>query len=177
MGGGLAQVHWVLSATRKNGEPIPDYVRRTWEWYAKRARVSRWAHQTLEFANLLIASAIPATLALGMPQAIAAVLGACIVLCGGLRQIFDWHDNWIRFAQVKAEIEQQVARFGTGLAPYSRSETADRALVAAVNDIVQADLAGWADRTRPAAATGGGATGCVTPVRRSGCGTGCATRV
>ncbi|WP_433796263.1 DUF4231 domain-containing protein [Actinoplanes sp. CA-252034] len=138
----------MLTTTRKNGEPIPDYVRRTWDWYARRARASRWAHHGLELVNLLMASAIPATLALGLPPAIAAVLGAGVVLCGGLRQIFDWHQNWIRFAQVRSEIEQQVARFGAGLVPYARAEAADRALVASVNDIVQADLAGWAVRTR-----------------------------
>jgi hypothetical protein len=102
----------------------------------------------LELVNLLLAAAIPATLALGASAAIPALLGAGVVVCGGLRQIFDWHANWIRFAQVRSEIERQVALFGAGLPPYSRSENAARVLVATVNEIDQADLAGWAARSR-----------------------------
>jgi hypothetical protein len=141
----------VLSTTRRNGEAVPDYVTRTWRWYAGRARISRWAHHTLELVNLLLAAAIPATLALGAPAAVPALFGAGVVVCGGLRQIFDWHPNWIRFTQVKSEIERQVALFGAALPPYVRSEHAARTLVAAINETIQADLAGWAirSRTRP----------------------------
>lgn len=145
---GVLRNDWIGSAHGPADAGVPAFVSSEWRWYAAEARRSKISFQTLELAGVLAAAAIPTAVALGAGGAVSAVLGGCLVLIAGMRQVFDWHENWIRFARVSRWIEREVALFCAGLEPYQDPDQAVSRLVRAVSEIVRTDIEQWEKRRR-----------------------------
>lgn len=126
----------------------------SYEWYKHHAIRCRRGHRITETATLVIAAAIPASAALLNNDArIPAVLGAVIVILSGLRSVFHWQDNYLRFSGARKAIEGQRRLYHTGSAPYDDPATRNKILAAEVSRIEQEEMAGWikvaAERPKP----------------------------
>ena len=86
----------------------------------------------------------------------AAIIGAVLVIVSGLRSIFHWHDNYLRYSQAREAIDAQRRRYDVGAAPYDDPATRERLLVEAITAIEQDEMSGWIKLTsdhRPRSAT------------------------
>lgn len=115
----------------------------SYEWYQYAAIRSRRAYRISETAILVISAAIPASAAIQNDARLSAVLGAVIVILSGLRTVFHWHDNYLRFNGAREAIEAQRRLYHTGAKPYDNPATRDQILAAEVSRIEQEEMAGW----------------------------------
>ncbi len=126
----------------------------SYEWYQDAAIRCRRAYRISETAILIISAAIPASAAIIQNDArLAAVLGAIVVILSGLRSVFHWQDNYLRFSGAREAIEAQRRLYHTGAPPYDDPATRDQVLAAEVSRIEQEEMAGWvkvaAERPKP----------------------------
>jgi hypothetical protein len=145
---GVRRNDWVASTCGPGDVEVPVFVSSEWRWYAAEARRSRISYQALELTGVLAAAAIPTAVALGAGGAVSAILGGCLVLIAGMRQTFDWHENWIRFARVSRGIEREMALYCAGVEPYQDPKESTTSLVRAVSEIVRMDIEQWEARRR-----------------------------
>ncbi|WP_213454862.1 DUF4231 domain-containing protein [Rhizomonospora bruguierae] len=130
------------------------------DWYARQAGRARLGHRVTELGVIVLGAAVPLAAALRLGGAVAAVLGAGIVVLTGIRGLYQWHENWLAFTRVRLALETELALFAVGAAPY---DGPDRAvlLVRAAEAVKSADTKQWGSRRRAAAGLaptdGGGA--------------------
>lgn len=126
----------------------------SFEWYRKAAINSRRYYRVAETMLLVVSAAIPATAAI-IPgnSVILAILGSVVVVLSGLRAVFHWQDNYLRFSGAREAVEAERRLYFTCAKPYEDPITKDQFLAAAVSRIEQAEMAGWikvaAERPKP----------------------------
>lgn len=126
----------------------------SYEWYKAHAIRSRRAYRISETSVLIISAAIPATAAAVPHNALVpAILGAVVVVISGLRAVFHWQDNYLRFSGAREAVEAERRLYWTGAEPYGNAATRDQVLAAAVSRIEQEEMGGWikvaAERPKP----------------------------
>jgi hypothetical protein len=116
----------------------------SYDWYQVHAIGARRLYKLSESALLLLAAAIPVAAAIAPGNAVApAVLGGMVVVLTGLRSVFHWQENYLRFSGAREAVEAQRRLYVTRSAPYDDPTTRDRTLVASVSRIEQEELGGW----------------------------------
>lgn len=74
---------------------------------------------------------------------IPAVLGAGLVILTGLRNVYHWHDNYVRFSRAREAVNAEIRMYLTGSTPYDSPAKRDQILVAAVTRIEQQEMGQW----------------------------------
>ncbi|MEU0090928.1 DUF4231 domain-containing protein [Kribbella sp. NPDC006257] len=116
----------------------------SYRWYRDRAIACRRGYQIQERVTLVVAAAIPASAVLTHNDArIPAILGALVVILPGLRAIFHWQENYLRFSGAREAVKTQRRLYETGAAPYDDPTTRDRELTREITRIEQEEAAGW----------------------------------
>jgi hypothetical protein len=123
-------------------------------WYQKAATRARTAYRISEIVILVTAAAVPVSAVISPGNAIApGVLGGVVVVASGLRSIFHWQDNYLRFSGAREAVEAERRRYRTASPPYEDPSTRDQILAAAVTRIEQDEMSGWvkvaAERPKP----------------------------
>jgi len=129
----------------------------SYEWYRTHAIRSRKAYRISETAILLITAAIPAAAAVAphstITPAVLGVVGAVAVILSGLRAVFHWQDNYLRFSGAREAVEAERRLYYTGAKPYEDPVTRDQILAASISRIEQEEMGGWikiaAERPKP----------------------------
>jgi Protein of unknown function (DUF4231) len=113
-------------------------------WYAKNASLSRRRHYVLEVALLIVGASVPvAALALPGNGVPAAILGGVVVVFTGLRQVFHWHDNYVRFIEAWQALKHERRKYNVFEPPYDDPTTRDRMLIDVMNSIERQETRGW----------------------------------
>jgi Protein of unknown function (DUF4231) len=77
------------------------------------------------------------------------VLGAVVVALTGLRAIFHWRDNWMRFSLASNAIRAEVRLYELGADPYSDAASRDALLVRNINTVEHSETSGWMSLAGP----------------------------
>lgn len=113
-------------------------------WYARYAARARERFRILEIALLVVGASISvAALAWPGNGVPAAVLGGVVVVLTGLRQIFHWQENYVRFTSACQELKQARRRYEIGEPPYDDPALRDRKLMEVVNTVEAQETQGW----------------------------------
>lgn len=116
----------------------------SYQWYQGAAIRSRRFHRLSETVLLVVSAAIPASAAIAPGNSvIPAVLGSLVVVLAGLRAIFHWQDNYLRFSGAREAIEGERRLYITQAPPYDHPATRDQTLAAMVSKIERDEMAGW----------------------------------
>jgi hypothetical protein len=116
----------------------------SYNWYKIAAIRSRRLYKTLEVGVLVISAAIPTSAVLFADNAsIPAVLGAVVVVLTGLRSIYHWQENYVRFSQAREAVDGERRGYRTSARPYNDTATRDQELAGAVSRIEQEEMRGW----------------------------------
>jgi hypothetical protein len=128
----------------------PGLAQAAYDWYQVHANRARVLHWTSEVTVLVVAAAIPVAAVISPDDALApAILGAVLVVLTGLRTIFHWHENYIRFAASRERIKAEQRAYRVRAAPYDDLFTRDQVLVAAISRIEGEDLGEWVEIASP----------------------------
>lgn len=137
----MADTPEALSA---NSEYALSIANGSYNWYVTAAIRSRRMYRLSEILVLVLSAAIPAAAAIAPHDAIVpAILGAIVVVLSGLRAVFHWHDNYLRFSRAREAVEAERRLYHTGAKPYDDPAARDQALVVAISKIEQTEMGGW----------------------------------
>ena len=71
------------------------------------------------------------------------MLGGIVVVLTGLRQVFRWPENYVRFTWACQTLKQERRRYDVGEAPYDDPALRDRRLMEVVNSVEAKETQGW----------------------------------
>ena len=111
-------------------------------WYRSHAVSAGMRFKLLEIALLVAAALIPVTTVV-TERWVTALLGAVVVVLTGLRSIFTWQEDWLRFTEAWQQLEFARTRYVHGLQPYDDPATRDALLVQRVQEIQASETRGW----------------------------------
>ncbi len=116
----------------------------SFEWYRTRSIRSRRLYKSTEVSLIIAAALVPLSVVL-VPKRpeVAALLGAFIVVTSGLKAIFRWHENYLRYSEAREVIEGERRAYHTMSEPYDDLSTRDQLLVRAVTKIEQGEMRVW----------------------------------
>jgi hypothetical protein len=116
----------------------------SYDWYRLHAIRSRRSYRLSEILFLLFSTAIPVSAVLLPGTAIIpAILGAALVLLTGLRSLFHWHENYVRFSRAREAVNAERRMYLTKAEPYHDSLNRDQILVATITRIEQQEMGQW----------------------------------
>lgn len=116
----------------------------SYDWYKAHAIRSRFSYKLTETLLLVVAAAIPTSASvIGDTPAVPAILGAAVVVLTGLRSIFHWQDNYLRYSAAREAIEAERRLYTTRASPYDDDATREQLLAATVSRIEQEEMRGW----------------------------------
>jgi len=117
------------------------------EWYDRKStEAKRWYHR-LKVTQILVAAAIPVTVAANADQLAAAVLGASIVVFEGFQQLFQFHGNWTTYRSTCEALKHERYLFEARGGPYSGKNPEAR-LAERVEGLVSQEHAAWTTTQR-----------------------------
>lgn len=137
-----------MTNEERSNEPADDYALRiadgSYEWYRSHAIRSRQHYKCTETLIVLASAAIPVSGLVGVGGAvIPSLIGAAVFVLVGLRSIFHWHENYLRFSQAREAIEAERRSFHTSTDPYADISTRAQILVGAISRIEQEEMGTW----------------------------------
>jgi low affinity Fe/Cu permease len=112
-------------------------------WYERSsARCKRAFHQ-LKLVEIVVAAAIPASVALGASAAVAGSLGAVIVVLEGAQQLFQFQQNWTGYRATAEALKHERFLFLAQAGPYRDAPDRERLLAERVEAQVSTEHAAW----------------------------------
>ncbi|WP_197523414.1 DUF4231 domain-containing protein [Actinokineospora pegani] len=116
----------------------------SYNWYLIRSIRTRRSHRLAEIVLLFLSASIPASVVI-IPEWpwIPAVTGVGIVMLSGLKSIFNWHENYLRFSRARESIEAERRLFKMSLPPYDNPISKEGELVQAITRIEQEEMSSW----------------------------------
>lgn len=113
-------------------------------WYRTAAIRARRLYRLAEIAVIVVSALVPLS-AVTLPgnTIVPAVLGSAVVVITGLRSVFHWHENYLRFSRAREAVEAERRRFRTGARPYDDRGSREAALVEAITRIEQEEMGQW----------------------------------
>ncbi|MFJ7077066.1 DUF4231 domain-containing protein [Streptomyces sp. NPDC098781] len=141
---------------RSGGSPDtePGYAMRvadgSYAWYRDAAVRARRYFRMTETLLLLVSAAIPVSAVVSSRNALVpAVLGGVVVVITGLRSVFHWQDDYLRFSEAREAVEAERRLYYTGAEPYADATTRDQALATRVTRIEQREMGTWVQVASP----------------------------
>jgi hypothetical protein len=116
----------------------------SYDWYVLASKRSRRAYRRCEGVTMTLSTAIPLAAAF-LPHAtlLTALLGSCLMVTAGLRAMFHWQENYLRFSHARESVEGQRRLYRVGAEPYQDPATRDQRLVVAVTQIERDEMRRW----------------------------------
>jgi hypothetical protein len=123
------------------GDPL-EMLDAQYVWYRSRAARAGKLYKALEVALLVFAALVPVS-AVVTESWVTALLGAIVVVLTGLRSIFSWHDDWLRFTEAWQQLAFARMLYVNEMPPYADPATRTASLVSRVQEIQAAETRGW----------------------------------
>jgi hypothetical protein len=101
-------------------------------------------HRIGEISLIAVSAGVPASTAIfpGMVM-LPAILGTAAVLITGIRSVFHWGENYLRFSQAREEVEGERRLYQVKAEPYANDDTRDQVLAAAITRIERDEMGRW----------------------------------
>ena len=119
-----------------------EILERQYAWYRAHAVSAGMRYKVLEIAQLMAAALVPVSTVVS-DRWVTALLGAVVVVLTGLRSIFTWQDDWMRFTEAWQQLQFARTRYVHGLPPYDDPDTRDATLVQRVQEVQASESRGW----------------------------------
>ena len=118
----------------------------SYNWYRTAAIRSRRMHRIVEFLIILASASIP-IVALSVPDSslLTAIFGGAIAVLAGLRAIFHWSENYVRFSTAREAVEAERRLYITKGAKYADPATRAYTLASAVTAIERGEIGRWVE--------------------------------
>ncbi|WP_406412840.1 DUF4231 domain-containing protein [Streptomyces sp. NBC_01614] len=123
---------------------------RSYDWYHNAAIRARRNFRLTETLLLLVSASIPVSAVISPGTAVVpAILGGVVVVITGLRSVFHWQDDYLRFSEAREAVEAERRLYYTGAEPYAAPDTRDQMLATNVTRIEQREMGTWIQLASP----------------------------
>ncbi len=112
-------------------------------WYQRHAGYSRVWYLTVKVVQLVLAAGVPVAVVVGAATWLTASLGATIVVLEGAQQLFQWHDNWLRYRITATSIASQQSLYTARAGDYASGDPVPL-LVERIEALAASETASWA---------------------------------
>jgi hypothetical protein len=144
------------------GPPAPDRtavvearVEAQYNWYNDHANAARIWYYVIKLIQLVLAAGVPVAASVHAPIALTGSLGAAIVVLEGAQQLFQWHDNWIRYRTTAAGLAKERSLYAARAGDYASAADPSAQLAARVETLSSAETASWAQASQLASSPPG----------------------
>jgi hypothetical protein len=117
---------------------LRPYVEAQRRFYERTAASARWGYLVTETVALVSAAAVPVAAAANAPLWVPAVFGAVAAITTGLRQVFEYRQNWILRSVALVTIDARIAAYRAKSDP-----EVTQALIDEVAGIAMAETDRW----------------------------------
>jgi len=115
-----------------------------YHWYKSAAIRARRLYRATEISTIVVSALVPmSAVTLQDNVVVPAILGSIVVIITGLRSIFHWHENYLRFSHAREAVEAERRKYRVGAPPYADHGTRDATLVEEVTRIEQDEMGRW----------------------------------
>lgn len=125
-----------------------DVLNTSMDYYTRQAQQAKVFYFASESLLLVAGASIPVTAAFTSSRGVPAVLGGVVVVLTGLRVVFQWRENWLRFSAACGQLETARQLYAQRTDRYA-AEDRDVELVREVRAIETAETQGWVRARTP----------------------------
>jgi hypothetical protein len=134
----------------KDGSSAMYVADGSYNWYKRAAIRSRRCFRASEVVTIAASASIPiCAVVFSEATVIAAILGGVVIISTGLRTLFHWQENYLRYSRAREAVEAERRRYKFGSKPYDSPNERDGRLVEAVTRIEQEEMGQWLQIANP----------------------------
>jgi Protein of unknown function (DUF4231) len=127
-------------------------------WYDTRSQANQRQFKWLKVAQMGSAGAVPVVAAIGTPAAVAAALGALVVLLEGFQQLNQYQQNWITYRSTCEALKHEKYLYLAKAGPYGAAVDARALLAERIEGLISQEHAKWISAREEAAVAATGRT-------------------
>jgi len=125
-------------------------------WYDAKSGENQRRFKVLKGIQLIAAAVIPVAATFGAHPAVAAALGALIVVVEGFQQLNQYQQNWTLYRSNAEALKHEKFLFLARAGPYANSENGVALLADRIEGLISQEHAKWVSGRRGTEATGHG---------------------
>ena len=127
-------------------------------WYDTKSQANQRQFKWLKVAQMGSAGAVPVVAAVGTPAAVAAALGALVVLLEGFQQLNQYQQNWITYRSTCEALKHEKYLYLAKAGPYGAAVDARALLAERIEGLISQEHAKWISAREEAAVAASGRT-------------------
>jgi Protein of unknown function (DUF4231) len=139
-----------VNETHPTLERLDDQIR----WYDEKSAQNQRRFKLLKGFQLLAAAAIPVVATVDVTAAVAAALGAGVVVVEGFLQLNQYQQNWISYRSTCEALKHEKYLFLGGAGPYAGATHGLTLLADRIEGLVSQEHAKWASTREEAVRAG-----------------------
>jgi len=112
-------------------------------WYDQHATRARIGYWVIKIIQLILGAAVPVVAGLHAPAAVTGSLGALIVVLEGIQQLFQFHENWIRYRLSATSVAREKSMYDARVGDYASGQPV-ALLALRIENIASSEAAAWA---------------------------------
>jgi hypothetical protein len=120
-------------------------------WYDLKSQANQRRFKWVKAGQMISAAAIPVAAALGAPGAVAAVLGALVVVMEGFLQLNQYQQNWITYRSTAEALKHEKYLYLGHAGPYGGAVDPRALLAERIEGLISQEHAKWISAREEAA--------------------------
>jgi Protein of unknown function (DUF4231) len=112
-------------------------------WYDQHANRARIGYWVIKIIQLILGAAVPVVAGLHAPAAVTGSLGALIVVLEGIQQLFQFHENWIRYRLSATSVAREKSMYDARVGDYATGRPV-ALLALRIENIASTEATAWA---------------------------------
>ena len=120
-------------------------------WYADSSEANQRRFKFFKGAQLLSAAAIPVVATIGLNAAVAAALGALVVVLEGFQQLNQYQQNWSSFRSTAEALKHEKYLYLANAGPYANTRRDVALLADRIEGLISQEHAKWVSAREEAA--------------------------
>jgi hypothetical protein len=130
-------------ATAGPDDPTVQRLEDQIEWYNRKSGENQRRFKLLKGVQLIAAATIPVVATLGAHPAVAATLGALIVVVEGVQQLNQYQQNWALYRSNAEALKHEKFLFLASAGPYANQEDGRPLLADRIEGLISQEHAKW----------------------------------
>jgi hypothetical protein len=126
-----------------NTDPTMERLEDQIEWYDRKSITNQRGFKRVKAAQLIAASTIPAVATLEFHPAVAATLGAAVVVLEGFQQLNQYQQNWSSYRSTCEALKHEKYLFLANGGPYAATDDSRALLADRIEGLISQEHAKW----------------------------------
>jgi hypothetical protein len=124
-------------------DPTAERLKDQISWYDRKSGENQRRFKLLKGVQLVAAAAIPVAATLGADPAVAAILGATIVVVEGVQQLNQYQQNWTVYRSNAEALKHEQFLFLAHAGPYAGAKDSHALLADRIEGLISQEHAKW----------------------------------